>query len=106
MYHLFTGCPLFIIRAWVGVEMAGVPVGPGVHEQGVDLEGVGPRKGVRGREAWCGALWMEALYGGQSWRPEVAVQRAEEEKGEEAAAARESNVCEKELGCSWWSPHV
>lgn len=102
MYHLITGCPLFIIRAGVGVETAGVLVAPGVREQGVDLEGVRGRKVVRGRGVWCGALWMEALYGGQSWRPEVAVRQAEEEeKGEKEA--RESVVCEKEPGCWWWT---
>lgn len=40
--------PLLIIRAWVGVEMAEVQ---GVHELGVDLEGVGSQKGVCERVA-------------------------------------------------------
>lgn len=65
-----------MIRAWVGVETAGVLGAPGVHEMGVDLEGVGPWEGVSGRVVWCEALSTEASYGGQSWRPEVAVQRA------------------------------
>lgn len=82
--------------------MVGVLGAPGVHELGVGLEGVGPWKGVRERVVWCrravwyGALLMEALYEGQSWRPEVAVQQAEVK--EEEAAATESDVCEEEPG--------
>lgn len=106
MYQLFIGGPFFFffIRAWVGVEMAGVLGAPGVHELGVDLEVVGPRKGVYGKVAWCGALSTEASYGGQSWRPEVAVRRAEEKEEEEAAM--ESDVCEEEPGCLGWTPHL
>lgn len=39
---MFIGGHLFIIRAWVGVEMVGVLGAPGVHDLGVDLEGVEP----------------------------------------------------------------
>lgn len=110
MYVVYRRPPLFIVRAWVGVEMAGVPVALGVHELGVDPEEVGPRKGVRGRAAWCGVLSTEASYGGRSWRPEVAVRRAEEEGKEEEeekeARERESDVCEEEPGCLGWTPHL
>lgn len=102
MYLLIIGGPPFIIRAWVGAEMAGVLGAPGVHELGVDLEGVGPQKGVRGRVAWCGALSTEASYGGLSWRPEVAVRQWEVEEEEPS----ESDVCEVEPGCFGWTPHL
>lgn len=36
--------------------MVGVLVDPGVHDLGVDLEGVGPQKEVHGQGVWCGAL--------------------------------------------------
>ncbi len=90
---LFIGGPHFIIGAGVEVEMAGVLGAQGVGELGVDLEGVEPQKGVCGKAVWCGDLWTEASYGGQSWRPEVAVRREEE------AEARETNVDEEEPGC-------
>lgn len=99
LYRLFIGGPLFIIRAWVVGETVGVLGVPGVHDLGVDLEGVEPWKGVRGRVAWCGALLTEASSGGQSWKLEVALRRAEEE-------ARESDVCEEEPGCLGWTPHL
>lgn len=58
-----------------------------------------------GRAAWCGAPLTEASYGGQSWRPEVALRQAqEEEKGEEEARGR--GVCEEEPGCFGWTRHV
>lgn len=101
MYLLFIGGPLFIIRAGVGVEMAEVLGVQGVGVLGVDLEGVGPREGARGRVEWCGDLSTEASYGEQSWRPEVAVRRAavKEETG--------SDVCEEEEpGCSGWTRHL
>lgn len=66
MYLLFIGGPLFIIGAGVGVEMAEVLGVQGVGVLGVDLEGVGPRKGARGRVERCGDLSMEASYGEQS----------------------------------------
>lgn len=106
MYPLFIGGPLFVIRAWVGVETAGVLGAPGVLGLGVDLEGVAARKGVCGRAAWCGALSTEASYGGQSWRPEVAVRRAEEEEEKEEKEARESDVCEEEPGGFGWTLHL
>lgn len=96
MYHLFTGCPLFFVRDWVGVETVGVPGAPGVDVMGVDPEGVGRWKGVCGREVWFEAPWTEALCGGRSWRPEVAVRRAEEE---EKRGAKEGGACEREPGC-------
>jgi len=103
MYQLFIGGPLFFVRAWVGVEMAAVPGVPWVHELGVDLEVVGPREGERGKVAWCGALSMEASSGGLSWRPEVAVRRAEEKEEE---AQREGDMCEEEPGCLGWTLHL
>lgn len=85
--------------------MVGVLGAPGVHELGVDLEGVESWEGVCGRVAWCGALSTEASYAGQSWRPEVAVRRAEEEEKEEEEA-RESDMCEEGHGCSGRTPHL
>lgn len=96
---MFIGGPLLNIRALVGVEMVGVLVAPREPELGVDLEGVEPWAGVRGRAVWCGALLMEALYGGQSLRPEVALRQVEEQK------VKESDVCKEEPGCLGWSPH-
>lgn len=94
---------MFIIRSWVGVEMVGVLVAPGVHGLGVYLEGVGEQGGVRGRVAWCGALSTEAWYEGQSWTQEVALRRAEEE---EEGPGRGSDECEEGAGCSGWTPHL
>lgn len=98
--QLFIGGPLLNIRAWVGVVMAGVLGALREPEMGVDLEGVAPWEGVRGRVVWCGALLMEALCGGQSLRPEVALGRLEEQE------VKESDVHEEEPGCLGWSPHL
>lgn len=87
---------VFFVRALAGVERAGVPGALWVPELGVDLEVVGPRKGVLGKAAWCGAPSTEALYGAPSWRPEAAVRRAQKE--ERAAAAGESVAGEEEPG--------
>lgn len=97
-HQLFIGGPLLNIRAWVGVEMVGVLGALREPELGVDLEGVEPWEGVHGRAVWCGALLMEALYGGQSLRPEVALRRVEEQQ-----EVKESDVCEEEPGCLGWS---
>lgn len=83
------------------VETAGVLEGQGVRELGVNLEGAGPQEVVRGRAAWCGALLTEALCGGRSWRPEVALQRQEE-----VEQMSESDEGEKEPGGSGWTPHL
>lgn len=88
------------IRAWVGVEMVEVLGALMEHELGVDLAGLEPWEGVRGREVWCGDLLMEALYGGQSLRPEVPLRRVEEQE------VKGSDVCEEEPGCVGWSLHL
>lgn len=85
--------------------MAAVLGAQGVHELGVDLEGVHERV-VRCRRAVSyGALLTEALYGGQSWRPEVAVQQAEV-KEEEEEVAMESDVRGEGPGGSGWTLHL
>lgn len=81
------------------VETAGVLEVQGERELGVTLEGAGPQEAVRGRAAWCGALLTEALCGGRSWRPEVALQR-------EGEQMNESDEGEEEPGGSGWTPHL
>lgn len=98
---------LIIIRAWVGVEKAGVLVDPGVCELGVDTEVVVPWMGVPLQVVWCsrvvwyGALSTGASCGERSRKPEVAVQKAEER-----AEPRESNVHEEGPGCLGWTLHL
>lgn len=79
----------------MGVGTVGVLGALREPELGVDLEEVGPWVGVHGRVVWCGALSMEASYGGQSLRAEVAVGRVEEHE----MAAKEGDKCEQEFGC-------
>lgn len=73
-----------------------------VHEKEVDQEEVGKQEGVCVRVVWCVALLMAASFGGQSWRPEVAVQREEEEEEE----GSESVEYEEEAGCLGWTLHL
>lgn len=81
---------LAAIRAWVAGGTAGVPgVLLGGRELGANLEAAGPRGAGRGRAAWCGAPWTEALCGGRSRRPGVAPRRWGEGRagpGSESAA--------------------
>lgn len=70
---------------------AGTAGPPGVlrggRGPGANLEGAGPRGAERGRAAWCGALWTEALCGGRSRGPEVAPRRRGESEGEASESA-------------------
>lgn len=91
---------IFLIRVEVGVETVVVPGVLEVPVLGVDLEGVLLLLGVLGRGVWCVALWMEALYVVQSWRPKAAVRRAEEEE----EGWRLSDLSEWMMyGCPNWS---
>lgn len=99
------GGPLFIIRAWVVVEMAGEREVQGMRGPGEALPGVGSQEVACGRVVSCEALSTEAWYVGRRWRPEVALRQREEEE-EEQKAASESDPSGEEPGCCGQTPHL